>query len=698
MNTNKPRIAVAAWAVLSPLLLQLATVPAHAQTNYAYWQTNSDGNWSNASNWQCYNPNFSSCVPSAGYEVQISGAFGSGETVTLDQSATVASLFGAPDGGLSGASMIVAGTSLTATDNYGVPSASFNTLTVKSGGSVTSASGISAVTLNATAATLSGPVMATTADISNSTVSSLGSQGFSLSTASSLTLDHSTVGPNGGAASGSVFISDSTVTGHFGVNVQGSALSTISGSTFTDFAATVQQGATLHVTNSTLGSSGGEFTVDGGAASFSAGTTYGGSQSLGLKALHVQNGGTLTLDGAQTFVGMAASVPNLPNAINIDSTDPSHPSEINVQGGAALIGVGAQLLIGNGSLNITSGGTVFVGTVGSAGSILVSGTGAPPATALGHTLEADNVSLVGAVGGPNGGTSTLALQNAAVVEVANLTLGVPIANAGGAELTMNGGSTLSYRTLTAANGPEVDPYVISVAGGSKLIGGPDGGDSLEANAIVTGANSSWSSGGLTVSGATLTATNGGQLKTDNSLTATDGAIVTVTGSGSALTAHDVTVLGATLQVLGAGRVTLSDSGGQNSSFATATLAVEDQGRLAVQGQGSVTTHALDVIGGTAEISDAGKVTASFIAVAGGADPSIPGSLTVNGSRGPLGALDGVQTVHLLEGGTLALTGGASEVVSSEMLLGGGATLDVRSGGLVIGTVSPPAQQGWVYVG
>jgi len=127
--------------------------------------------------------------------------------------------------------MIISGTSLTTTDMSGPQSATFNTLTVNSGGSVTAAgAGISATTLKATDATLTGPVRATVANITDSTISSTGYQGLSLGTSSSLTLVNSTIGPNGGGASGSVFISNSTVIGHFGVNVQGSALNTISGS------------------------------------------------------------------------------------------------------------------------------------------------------------------------------------------------------------------------------------------------------------------------------------------------------------------------------------------------------------------------------------------------------------------------------------------------------------------------------------
>jgi len=59
MNTNKPATGVVvSRAVLATLvLLQLAATTARAQnTAYAYWQTNADGNWSDASNWQRRHP------------------------------------------------------------------------------------------------------------------------------------------------------------------------------------------------------------------------------------------------------------------------------------------------------------------------------------------------------------------------------------------------------------------------------------------------------------------------------------------------------------------------------------------------------------------------------------------------------------------------------------------------------------------
>jgi filamentous hemagglutinin len=634
MGTKRMRPPTAIRAALALAVpAMLADVPALAQSNFAYWQAG-NGDWGTAANWQCYNPNFSSCVPASGYEVYISSVFGSGETVTLNQNATVLDVFGTNPS--PGGSMIIPGTSLTTTDASGPPSATFNALTVNSGGSVTAAGGIAAVTLNATDATLNANVsVSTLATLTSTTING------SLMTGA-LTMTDTTVG-NGGGVIGKFTISGSTVTGPFGLNAQQGISNLVNSSFGTVSTTTVGPGASLNISSSTLTSvATAPFTVNGGVASLAGGATY-----TGMQTLNVQNGGSLSLSGTGTKLSLSGS---LDGAVLIDSNNPVSPSIVNVQSGAQLLTDGAELIIGYGKLNVTAGAMMTAGNVTSAGNILVAGTGSQ--------FAPGNLTLIGTTGS-TGTTSTLTVQNGALVKAVDLTLGATGGGGAGA-LTLSGASTLEYVTLTATHGPSTGSGIY-LSSGSHLDGSALSPDSLNVNATITGANSIWSTGQLTVANANLTLSSGGQLSSDGSVTVSAGATTTVTGSGS--------------MIRMTGLQALAVSGGQ----------------LVVQNQGAVNTYMLDVASGSASVSSGGTVSTGLVSVGGGGSA---GAITVSDS----GAVEGVERVSISNRGTLTLTAGDSMGVSSQVLLGAGGTLDVRSGAMTIGTITPPPQQGWVYVG
>ncbi len=340
MNKNKKRLCRVFTIYLGfALLFGFSATVAQGQTDTAYWQVG-NGNWSNAANWQCYNPNFGSCVPSEGYVVQPFPGNSLGQTVTLDQSATVFDVFFGPASGGPGVSMTISGTSLTTTDTSGVPSANFDNLTINSGGSVTAAGGISAQTINANDATLNANVSAVTANIIDSTIKG-SSSGLSLE-AGDLTLQNSVVGPNGGGVTSVFDISNSKITGVFGFTAD--LPSTITGSTFSNISSgTVELGATLDIKSSTLGSAGGGITVDGGDLTVESGTKY-----QGLGVVNVMNDGTATVDGKGTIVTLTRFAPG----VLVDST-----STLNVQNGAQL------------TINVPTGPTI--GTVLTQGDVTI---------------------------------------------------------------------------------------------------------------------------------------------------------------------------------------------------------------------------------------------------------------------------------------------------------------------------------------
>ncbi|HZS52937.1 MAG TPA: hypothetical protein VFA65_00935 [Bryobacteraceae bacterium] len=672
-------------------------LPAFGQS--AFWN-GGNGNWSNASNWGC------NCVPSAGYEVYIGTQAGSPGTVTLDVNASVGAVFAGPGNGAPGGSMIIAGTSLTTTEQFGLATANFANLTVNSGGSVTTPNGLTANTLIADHASLNTGVQATAAVITNgSVINSPSATGLSLeidngtSSLGSLTLLNSMVGPKGGIVTGGFSIGNSTVHGLFSVNTE--APSKIVGSGFDNFGGVVNPGGSLDIQQSTLNSAGGGLSLYGGTATLEMGTTYQGPSSL-----NVRNGTVLTLDGAGTAVTLSSS--GSPS-VEVDST--SEPSVLNVQNGAKLLDGGntrAQLLVGNGTLNILSGGQVSTSQVNStAGTILVSGAGSSFTSSL--------INLGGASASMNPPTGVLLVQNGGAVNAGTINLGV--SGGGGGELSLTGGGVVNYTSLVAVNGPSsvfegggIDQTPIYVGSGSSLTGAAQqSADNIAVDATVTGSGSVWQpKSGLDISAGTLTIADGGTLNTATAfLRATDTGAVKVTGSGSTLSTGDLYLLhygslnilnggvaaiedggvlitnNANLQVMGAGSKLTVDGGGGN--FATSTFDTAGSSFVMVSNGGvmKVSGNPTDAMGNQLPVllmNDQSTVTVT------GAGSQMTVASTFGGP-----ALADYATLNVQNQGTLsvvgALTVGSSERIPGQLNINQGGIVTANSVAIALGSVT-----------
>lgn len=631
----------------------------------------------------------------------------------MDTNADVGAVFGAPANGLSGASMTIAGTSLTTTETA-YPSATFNALTVNSGGSVTTpnGAGVTANTLVANGAFLNTGVQALSAVITDgSVVNGTSASGLSLeidngtSSPGSLTLQDSIVGPHGGIVNGTFSISNSQVIGLFSFNLEGTGQ--VVNSTFNQVGGIVNATGSLLVQNSSLSSSQGSLTILGGVATLEAGTTYSGVGNLNVGSGgsgSLANPGSLTLDGAGTKVTLGSGFPQ----VNISSSLLGS-STLNVQNGAQLSDGGntqAQLLIGNGTLNVLSGGKVSVASIdSSAGAIVVNGENS--------SLTSNLINLGAASSSLPPPQTVLLVQNGARVNAGTINLGVPGGGAGA--LNVTGGSFVQYSSLDAS-GPNVyvnNAYLsnappVYVGSGSSLSSNQNIRDTLAVDATVTGAGSNWSSYGLTVLAGTLTISDGGELHSNSGFGALGTAAIEVDGSNSMLSTGPSTLSGAaSITISNGGAAKILGLGTSLNASGTTKMLIDGVGSTLTANNGDLTGSAsLTISGGgavnftdntvetllennsTVTITGSGSqlttesnlTDKASLAVENLAKATVAGTLTIgsNGATPDAGHL-------YINGGGVVTTGSANVSFGSVEITGGG-ELNLQSGSLIVGGI------------
>ena len=395
---------------------------------------------------------------------------------------------------------------------------------------------------------------------------------------------------------------------------------------------------------------------------FAGGGSYLGNGSLNLGGFALTTGvspGTETLSGTITSTGTA---------------------------GITKIGAGLLVLNGSGSsiptLSLTAGTTQLSG-----GSLTLTSTSNPFALSAGATLAVSGGATFNDMSDGGNGPTIDGPAGTAVVETGagttyntSSSLNVGISTRGAltiqqsAAATVSGGLFLgdfsgSGGTLTVASGGVLSSGYAALGTSAGSVG----------TATVSGTNSKWTTGTLSVGGfgtsaggtGTLTVSAGGAVvNTGVTYFGSNGASVNV--SGGTFTTGLLHSDGA-----GVGSITLADpSGGTALTINAATGTDTYSGTISGTGSLLKTGSSTQVLSGVINTTGTATVTGGLLAFAGAGSSKI-GALTVAGGAGNVSAgtvtLAGNSTAN---GFSLGVTGGTATV-------NGGATLDASNRGVEV---------------
>jgi fibronectin-binding autotransporter adhesin len=454
----------------------------------------------------------------------------------------------------------------------------------------------------------------------------------------------------------------------------------------------LQNGAKVTIVNLFTGvaaKSEGDITVDKSSITATSFLDIGVS---GKSTLTIQDGGTFTVTGAGSNVGLANHTGSTATVLVTDPGSSVMTSAsifvggngMNGDGGTATMTVtnfatvttGDALGVGNsggGTDSLTiSGGAGVSSSVASGSASDFSGivgsrifTGTATATITGAASEWVNKQSI-SIGAS--GTGTVMVTNGGTLEVDGSTVEIGHDSGGTGTLTFDkaGGANPTF----TFNGPATNQLIVgdqgtgnfNVPGGAQItigasviIGnqGSTGSGPGTGSATVKDPNSSWTIGGnLTVGeggNGTLMIMNGDTVSVGGTAILGDkngsNGTLTLDGAGSKLT---FTTMGNTLMIGNLGTGTLQVQNGASASLTDTVLGAQSQG-----------TGKIIVSGSTSGGSATGTVTLVGMLTVGGSSPGT--SVPTGNSLGP--------ATEAVPGGLVSVTGGGTMTVSGTVVIG-----------------------------
>ncbi|MBC7701227.1 autotransporter-associated beta strand repeat-containing protein [Aquabacterium sp.] len=613
---------------------------------------------------------------SAGAAVTVSG----GATLALGaNSDNVSSLVS--DGNVTGSGTLTAG---NYTLNAGTVSANLGTgtLTKATAGVVNLTGTAAASSVNVNAGTLNlgsaGRLTGSAAVQVNNATLNLGDS----ETASSVTLNNSTLGGTGTLTAGTYGLQSATVNANLGTGTltQSSGTSTLNGSS---------GAGTVNINGGTLALGANDRLSNTAAVNVAGGATLGmGTRSDTVGTLNM---GTLTSSGNVSGSGTLTAASYTLNAGTIDANlgtgilTKATPGTVTLNGlsGATTVNLDEGTLILGAAGRLAANAAVTVlGTLALAGNENVGSLTLSNGIlgGLGHTLVASSYSL-------NGGSVNANLGAGVLSQVSGTTTLNGSAQAGtvnitGGQLVLGGAERLSNAAAV-----QVDSGAQLTLGGAQAIGSLAGGGNvaMAANTLTIGANNNSTTfsgnlagtGGLVKQGTGTLAFSGpgiayGGTTTVNGGTLSGpvgpGALVVNSGATMALTA-DTTVASLSLNqgtLDGAGR-TLTASGGTYTLNGGTVQANLGAGVLTQSGNTSTLNGS----------SAAGTVNVTGGALTLGAAQRLSSAAAVNLSSGTQLNLGGAQTIG-------ALSGSGDVALGASTLTTGGDNTSTQFGGVMSG--------------
>ena len=623
-------------AMIAPQMMQAQTWDGSTSTNWATG-TNWVGNSApaaagvviiNQTGSVANNPNLST-ASAAVATVSIGGTAGVPRTLTVATGGTLTT---------TGGTTVTANGTLAVTGTGAVVGSVTN-----SGGTVTNAGGTLAAVINTTGTFsnttgTAGAVTNAATATNGGTVASLSNTGGTFANSGIIsgaaTVSGGTV-TNTGAVNGATAVSGGTVILAAGTNLGDAQTVTVSGTG----ALTVDAADTVGALSQTGGTIGGTaaLTVDSFAQSggvLSAGATV---TSAGAKTL---DGGTIagTLDGA--------------GATTIQTGTTTVTGTI---AGDVIVGSGGTLRIGNsaavsGSITTTGSVVSYANGVDEASALIISSATTDLEVLLGTDAATQSgvISSTGAFGFEKIGAGNLTLSGAnTYTGVTDVSAGTLTAASSGALGTTAGGTTVAAGATLALSGGITTGEAITLNGT-----GVSGGGALR---NVLGTNTV--SGAITLGSAALITSDAGTLNLDGGVT---GAFGLTLGGASNTTVAAITTGSGTLIKDGAGIAALTGA----NTFTGATTV--NAGTLDVTG--SLASIVVTVNGGTLQVDGASLDDTAAVTLAG------TGNLTLTGAE-TIGALAGVTGTTVTLGANTLTTGDATNTTMAGIIdgVGGGLT-------------------------
>jgi len=513
-------------------------------------------------------------------------------------------------------------------------------------------------------------------------------------------------------------------TGETNINAGTLALSGSGALGTTASGTTVASGATLSLTNITVGAEALTLTDTGvggiGALYNASGTsTYGGTITLAGSATIGAAAGTLTLNNSSaivndvndvTFAGagnhaVSGIIGNGSGGVTMDGSGTLTLSGANTYTGVTNINSGTLTVTGSGTLGTTASGTILANgatlaltgaTIG-AEALSLTGTGVGGVGALynisGSSTYGGTITLAGDTTiGAAAGTLTLNNSSAIVNGVNDVTFAGAgnhavsgIIGNGSGGVIMNGSGTLTLSgannysgatTINAgqlslgANGVLDDANNVSIASGATF---NLNGYNETIGSIAGAGTMQLSSSTLTVSGSTNTNFTG-TLSGNGTLVKQGSATFTISGNNAATFSGTTTLAAGTLNInnnnalgtsvfnLNGGTLTANTSGISigNSFTVGGTAAIAGSNNITLSGTGSLSS-------GTLTNNNSATTTLSGVLSGGGALTQAAGTLAVSNSNGGYN-------------GAVALNGGTLQIANATNALGIG-TLALNAGTL-----------------
>ncbi len=395
-------------------------------------------------------------------------------------------------------------------------------------------------------------------------------------------------------------------------------------------------------------------------------TTFAGviSDAGGNGGLVKQGSGTLTLSGANTYVGgttLNAGALAVGHNSALGTGTLSFANNTTLQAAAnGLSLANAMTLNGAGTIDTQANSMTLVGGIDGPGSLTKIGSGTLTLTGTnsytgGTTLNAG----VLAVGDNSAlGTGTLTFANTTTLQAA--TDGLSLANA----MTLNGAATIDTQSSSMA-----------IAGG---IDGPGSLSKIGAGTLTLSAANTYS-GATTLNAGTLALSGAGGISSSSSVTVGSGATFDISGLGTGSGTQITTLAGSGLVQLGGSGLFLTNasttfSGTIAGTGTTSTGLSIDTGTLTLTGANSYSSSTVIAAGATLALSGGGSISSSFRVQFGpGGTATLDISQTTSGAT--VGGLTSTTAGNVVSLGsktlTVATNGGTFNGVIQDGGLGSG---------------------------